>query len=208
MPFTAEQFLNVFETYNRAVTSFQWLFWILTLTAIMLAGRPARWSGRAISTILGVMWLWTAIVYHFYFFSAINPAAFIFAVIFIIQGSVFLLCSDKLRFRITSNFQSIFGIAILIYSLVAYPMLGDYFGHVYPRAPGFGTPCPTTIFTFGMLMFLDRRPPVYVYLIPLLWSVLGVTAVYLFGVYEDLGMLAAGVIGSLLLFRKGSGNID
>ena len=202
MPFTTEQFLDVFEAYNLALANIQWVFWVPTVAAIALVAWPLAWSRRAISLILGAMWLWTGIVYHLYFFSAINPAAFLFGTVFIVQGLIFLLWSGKPRFTMKFTPQSVFGAILLLYVLVIYPVLGEYLGHAYPRRPTFGTPCPTTIFTFGLLMFLDRKPPLYVYAIPFLWSLLGATAAYLFGIYEDLGLLAAGLLGSSLLFLK------
>jgi len=202
MPFTSEQFLDVFAAYNFALASTQWVFWLLTVAAIALIARPSAWSGRVISLILGAMWLWTGIVYHLYFFSAINPAAILFGIVFVAQGVVFLFLSGKSRFSIRFTPQNLFGVLLLIYGLVIYPILSEYFGYAYPRRPTFGTPCPNTIFTFGLLMFLDRRPPFYLYAIPLLWALLGASAAYLFGIYEDLGLLAAGVLGSLLLMLK------
>lgn len=38
------------------------------------------------------------------------------------------------------------------------PSLGVAIGHTYPAQPTFGLPCPTTIFTFGLLLWV--RPPV------------------------------------------------
>jgi hypothetical protein len=44
--------------------------------------------------------------------------------------------------------------------MVVYPLLGIRFGHSYPRAPLFGVaPCPTTIFTFGLLLWATRSVP-------------------------------------------------
>lgn len=61
-------------------------------------------------------------------------------------------------------------------------------------------PCPTTIYTFGLLFWAVRPIPRHLLVIPLLWSFIGSTAVFLLSVVQDLGLLVAGLL-VLLLFR-------
>jgi hypothetical protein len=68
-------------------------------------------------------------------------------------------------------------------------------GRAFPQIPTFGLPCPTTIFTIGMLAFLSSPFPRYVFAIPIAWALVGTQAALLFGIYEDLGLLAAGLAG-------------
>ena len=76
-------------------------------------------------------------------------------------------------------------------------------GHGYPRSPSFGVaPCPTTIFSFGLLRLTSAKVPRSVLVIPFLWSLLGFTASFLLGVPEDIGLVVAGVLSvGLLLWR-------
>jgi hypothetical protein len=84
--------------------------------------------------------------------------------------------------------------------MVVYPVIGTLLGHAYPQSPVFGVaPCPTTIFTFGLLLWTTAKVPKYVLVIPLLWSLLGVTAAFTLGIREDTGLLVAGVVGTILL---------
>ena len=84
------------------------------------------------------------------------------------------------------------GLALIVYAMVAYPLLGMAFGHGYPQAPMFGlVPCPTTIFTFGMLL-LAARPKRLLLWLPLVWSAIGFFAAVKFGICEDVGLLVAG----------------
>lgn len=97
----------------------------------------------------------------------------------------------------------IFGAILIVYSLAIYEQLGVWFGHGWPRGPLFGiAPCPTTIFTIGLLMLTMRSPPAALMIAPLIWSVIGATAAILFGVPEDLGLLAAGLIGGVWLLSS------
>jgi uncharacterized protein DUF6064 len=44
-------------------------------------------------------------------------------------------------------------------------------GHRYPEMPMFGvTPCPVTIFTFGLLLLTVRPVPRSLFVIPFVWS--------------------------------------
>lgn len=84
------------------------------------------------------------------------------------------------------------------YAMVAYPLLGLALGHVYPRAPMFGVgPCPTTIFTFGVFLLAARPVPRALLAVPLLWSLLAVSAAFLLGVWQDLLLPVAGILGTV-----------
>jgi hypothetical protein len=54
----------------------------------------------------------------------------------------------------------------VVFALVLYPVIGYTFGHIYPSSPTFGLPCPTTIFTFGIFLWSDKRLPVAILVIP------------------------------------------
>ena len=93
-------------------------------------------------------------------------------------------------------------VALISYALMVYPLLGVLFGHVYPAAPTFGAPCPTTIFTFGVLFLLREPFPRYVLVIPILWAGIGGSAAFSLGVAEDYGLIVAGLAGLALAFLK------
>jgi hypothetical protein len=65
------------------------------------------------------------------------------------------------------------------------------------------TPCPTTIFTWGMLLLVQGRTPLHLTAIPLLWSLIGGSAAWLLAVPEDASLpLAAFVALALLLWKN------
>ena len=90
----------------------------------------------------------------------------------------------------------------MLYALLIYPVLGSMLGHVYPQSPTFGLPCPTTIFTFGILLWTDKQVPIPVLIIPFLWSIIGFTAALSLGITEDTGLLIAGVVSTLLIVLR------
>ncbi len=54
-------------------------------------------------------------------------------------------------------------------------------------------PCPTTIFTLGLLMLADRAVPIRLLAIPMIWALIGSSAAVLIGMPEDLDLLTAGL---------------
>ena len=134
-PFTVEQFLHVFKNYNLTVFPMQIIFYILAATVIYFAIKKNAISDKVINLILSFLWLWMGVVYHIIYFSVINKAAILFCSVFIT------------------------GVLTIAFSLIFYPVLGFFIGHVYPSSPTFGLPCPTTIFTFGLLLWLDKKIP-------------------------------------------------
>ncbi len=205
LPFSADQFLSVFEDYNRTVWPFQIVLNLLALASIVLAVRKTRYSNAIISGILAFLWLWTGLAYHLTFFTAINPAAYAFAVLAVVQGILFFAAGaigSRLRFGYRTTVYGVTGAIFAVYGLIIYPLLGSLLGHSYPGAPTFGLPCPTTIFTFGLLLWTEARVPKFVLIIPVLWSLTGFLAALSLGIGEDVGLLVAGVTGTVLIMLR------
>ena len=205
LPFTVEQFMGIFEKYNIAVWPMQIILVLIALSALFLSLRKFSYSDRFISAILGFFWLWIGIVYHLTYFTSINKAAYLFGALYINQGLIFIFVGgikSKLSFKLQPNSYGIIGSLFILYALIIYPILGYFFGHIYPRNPTFGLPCPTTIFTFGLLLWTDKIVPKYVLVIPLIWSMIGFGAALSLGVKEDYGLLIAGVLGFILIFIR------
>ena len=206
MPFTKEQFLNVFAIYNTTVWPIQALLNALAIFSLFLIIKKFSFSGKLINSILAFLWLWMGIVYHIIFFSKINPTANIFGIIFIFQGILFFyfgVIREHLIYTFSNSYPSIAGFIFILFALFIYPFLGILFNHIYPNNPTFGLPCPTTIFTFGILLFSAKKIPFYLIIIPFIWSVIGFTAALNFGIYEDTGLLIAGLLGTfIIIFSK------
>lgn len=145
------------------------------------------------------------IIYHFTFFSAINKTAYIFGTFFIIQGILFIyygIFQNKLSVQIHPDVYGILGGLLILFALIIYPVFGYFAGHVYPSSPTFGLPCPTTIFTFGLLLWTDKKCPVPILFVPFLWSLIGFTAAFSLAVYEDTGLLISGLSATIMILIR------
>jgi hypothetical protein len=197
LPFTVEQFFAVFARYNLVVWPAQVVLVALAVLVVALLVWRPRPASRVVSATLALFWAWMAVAYHLAFFAAINPAARVFGVVFLVQAVLFVLfgvTSARLRFDRVSTGRTTAGSLLIAYALAGYPLLGWLAGHRYPAVPTFGAPCPTTILTLGVLLFVRRPFPRLVAVIPLMWAAVGTSAALTLGVPEDLGLTAAGVV--------------
>jgi hypothetical protein len=186
----------VFQRYNLAVWPAQWILATLALVAVSLALSQHRNASRWVSAILALMWFWMAGGYHVAFFAIINRVAIVFAAAFAVQGTLFasmVVRRPGVTYRPRSSAATIIGVVLITYAIVVYPALGYVLGHRYPTAPTFGVPCPTTIFTLGLVVWAGASLPRRLLIVPLAWSVVGTTATIALGMIEDFGLLAAAV---------------
>lgn len=210
MPFSREEFFGVFASYNSAVWPAQLLLYLLAVAIIVFVVGGSSRSRRAAALGLASLWAWVGISYHWAHFTAINPAAWAFGALFVMQGG--LLLAHGIRGRLEAveaprGWRGWIGGALLLYALIAYPLLG-LAGHPALEVPVLGVPCPTTIYTVGIFFLWAGPSPRRLLVIPLLWAFFGSSAVVLLGVVQDVGLFVTGLAGLLLLRRASCTGIE
>lgn len=202
-PFTIKQFLGVFVDYNAAIWPAQIGMYILGLIAVMALRSKRPSATRLILFILALMWAWNAIGYHFLYFSSINPAANIFAGFYVLQAFLFAMCATVttgILFKVERDYRSAIGLSFVVYAMAIYPVLGVRAGHGLMMGPMFGVaPCPTTIFSIGMLMLARGRWVAWLSIIPVMWSIVGFAAAIQLGIVEDFGLPVASLALVIIL---------
>lgn len=205
MPFTTEQFFDVFVRYNQAIFPWQVIAVMAGIMAVALLWRGSRPESAGVLVVLAVMWLVNGIGYHWLYFAPINPVARLFAVAFVAEAVLLVwaaMARPDLRLTPRGDLVSMLGLACIGFSILVYPALGWLAGHRYPAMPMFGVaPCPTTIFTIGVLLQAPWREARWLLIIPGLWAAIGGSASVLLGVPQDFGLLAA--LGILVLMAWG-----
>lgn len=210
-PFSVEQFLHVFVVYNAAIWPMQIAANLLGLaTAVALLRTKPTASGKLegllIWASLAFMWAFTGIGYQLLFFSKINPAAILFAGAFIVQSILFAVraaLADRWCFETKPSFRTYVGAMTISYSLIVYPILGIFAGHGLMMGPMFGVaPCPTVIFTIGILLLARGQWVLWLSVIPILWSMVGLAAAIQLGIIEDLGLPIAGSVLFIVNFLE------
>ncbi len=197
MPFTHEQFLDVFGRYNQALWPAALAFWLVSAATVLWLIRSGRGASRGIAALLAVHWAWSGIAYHLAFFAAINPVARLFGALFVVEAACLAwlgVFRSRLQFSLGTTPRHVVASAFVVYSFL-YPALSLLGGGVWPRLPLFAVPCPTTLFTAGLLLAADPPLPWLATVVPILWALVGGSAAFLLNVPADFALL----LGALVL---------
>ncbi|HET7188463.1 MAG TPA: DUF6064 family protein [Gemmatimonadaceae bacterium] len=210
-PFTIEQFLDVFRRYNEAVLPMQA---VLVLVALVIAGAAihgSRRGSRLALALLALLWLWMAVSYHLAFYTTLSALGYLFAAMFVAESMLLMRLAMGGRPPTLSARRDLRGIiaaALVAYALAGYPLAALAAGHRYPTLATFGVPCPTTIFTFGVLLLVADGLPRSVLIVPAAWALVGASAPLLFGMWEDIGLAVAGLVAIPLLLGSPGRALD
>jgi Family of unknown function (DUF6064) len=205
LPFTREEFFDLFAAYNAVLWPAVVTLWVASFLASAWLLLSPRSHDRWISGLLTVHWAWSAVAYHIAFFTRVNPAAWLFAAIFLLQAALFFwsgVIRAHLSFRCPRTAWTPIGFFLVAYALL-YPAINVVEHGSILRVPTFGLPCPTTIFTAGLLM-LATPPSWRLWVVPVIWSLIGGSAAFLLGVEADYALLIAGMALAVFSLQKRS----
>ncbi len=209
-----EELYGTFQTYNLAIWPMVIVTYLLGIIAVILALKQSKYSSKAISSILTFFWLWVGVVFCILFFGPTTavmlgqtiPAFwYIFGVFFIIQSILFFIygvARSTLSFKFDGSLYSVVGTIMIVYAMIIYPIIGFLTGHDYPAYPIFGVaPCPVMIFTFGLLLWTNRKVSLLIPTIPFIISLIGVVAAFEYEIWADVGLFITGIIGFYMILR-------
>ena len=206
LPFTVEQFLGAFVSFNKAIWPAQILAYLLGGLAFALVFRKGKWSDQIIAGILAAMWAWTGIGYHLTFFTAINKMAY---------GSAH--CSSSRPQP--SSMPACTRAAWCSTSMRARPdgpasrSYSTRRPSTCPRSGDGSTPLPNCRCSAShraqsqsspsaCCCSRDNLSPACCLSIPFLWSLVGGSAAILLRVPQDWLLLASGVVSVVVLIRR------
>jgi uncharacterized protein DUF6064 len=194
LPFTEAQFLSGLADYNVAFTIPIIALWLLTAAVLVVS--TVRHIDRWVAGLLALHWLWSGVLYHWLYFTRINPAARVFGALFVLQAVLFLwfgVVRRRLEFRWGRHPRQLMAAALVAYGLV-YPALVLASGLRWPSMPVFGVPCPTTLVSLGLLLTVAPGTLRGLSVIPVLWAAVGGSAAILLGVFPDYMLLVGGAV--------------
>ena len=201
MPFTRDQFFAIFAAYNSAIWPVAIIAYPLALTMVAFALRGGRSNAAIVAASSALLWGFVGVAYHGLFFSRINLAAPLFAAAFVLQAVLFCAAAASghgIEFIERSRVRSAVGLGLILYAMIIYPLIGLIAGERYPAMPLFGVaPCPLLIFTFG-LFSLASRVRWWLWIVPLLWTIVGTGGFYLLSVPQDAALPFSALAAILL----------
>jgi hypothetical protein len=171
------------------------------VVALRLSARHPH--DRWVSALLVGHWAWSALAYHAAFFTRINPAAWLFAAVFLGQAVLVFrvgVVQRRLSFAPWGSAWAPLAWGLIVYSL-AYPAINAFDHRSLLRIPTFGLPCPTTILTAGVLMLATPRCW-SLSVVPVIWAAVGGSATFLLGVYADVALPIAGIALAIFSVRR------
>ena len=205
IPFTTKQFFQVIIEYNSALFPVQIIILLAGLLSLLSLHSKKKSKDLIIGGFLGLLWIWIGIAYHLVHFTKINIAAYIFGFVFILQGFLFLIetfLRRKLEFRLVWNKMTYLAYFFILFGIIIYPILIYLLENTLESTITLGLPCPSTIFTFGFLMFANQNFSKYLLIIPALWTIIGTSAAFNFGVYPDLLMPISALAAIVYLLSR------
>jgi hypothetical protein len=201
LPFDRTALLSLLARYNDAIWPWQVLWVALAFAALGLL-HPAtrgRLKTRGVAAILAGLWAWMAVVFHFAFFSTIQPAAWVFGAVSLLQAAALAwygVAHDGFAAATSvprAPWRVVAAWALIGYALLAYPLLGWEQGLRYPAVPTFSVPGPTTIYTVGLMLLASPSVPRVLFIVPVLWALVGSMAAMTLGLTQDLMLWLAGI---------------
>ena len=204
-----EQFFSMFAQANTAVWPMQVVWYAVAVAAMGLALRPIRGSNRLIAGFLAAYYVWLGVVFFGIFYNTIRAGVMATGAMFVLGGVLFLIAGvvrQDLKFEARWDLFGVTGGAFMLYAL-AYPLIDAFTGHYFPAAPVFGlAPCPSTVFTAGLLLWTRPPMPMYVLVVPLVFLLSQNPAEALaMGVVADVARVPVGVIATALLIWRDYG---
>jgi len=206
LSFSLEEFLLVLESYNLFVWPLQIIVYVLIVLVLFFSLTPTQYSAKIVSAILSFFWLFTGIVFCFIYWAPTHIFGYSFGIFCVLQGLLFLYSIIRSDIKIGSpnKTYTLIGILFVLYAIICYQVFGYYLGHIYPKFFAVGlVPCPTTIFTFGIFTIMNNKIPIKYLVIPLMISLGGFLAAYN-GIYEDVGLIIIGILGTILIIKGNS----
>jgi hypothetical protein len=200
---------TVFGRGNAAIWPMQLVWYASAVAMVGLALWPVHRSTQIISLLAAAYLTWIGIVFFGVVDSGGVGLAWLWAIVFILEAILFLnagLVRRDLGFAPRFDhwdLATVLGAIFIGYALVGYPIMGLLSGHPLSTLPVFGlAPCVTVVFFFGLLLW--ARPPVPLYLLPLLlaWALNAAPGNLAMGHAADFVLIPVAVITAIVILWR------
>ncbi len=175
LPFDGPTWLAILGQYNQAIWPLHLVAALFVLVSIGLAFSEARFAGRGIGLLLGMLWVWVGIAFFGGSLAPFHFAANWLAGVFVAQGLMLvfaLTVMGRAAFGWPGGWAGVLAVVLMVYAAAVYPLLE----HVLMGTPGSqlsyvgAAPGPTLLLTLGVLLLTRPRPPLVLAIIPFLWA--------------------------------------
>ena len=154
--FSPRTYFRMLELYNRQIWPAQIAAVAAGLLVARLARSPRGGSGRVVSVVLAVCWLWLSVGFEARHYASINWAARGLAWAFGLEAALLLAigtAGGRLGSGAGRSGAGTAGFALFLFALLGYPLACRLAGRPWPQAEAFGTaPDPTALATIALVL--------------------------------------------------------
>jgi hypothetical protein len=205
--FAPRTYYRLIELHNLDVWPMQLVSLLLGVAVVVLVRGEGAWRRRTVATILAGCWLWVGWAFHIQRYATINWAAPWFGAAFVVEASLLFgvgVLHDRLTFRPAGDRLRRVGLGVLVFALVAQPLVGPLVGRDWRQVEIFGVaPDPTVAATLGVLLLAANRSLWLLMVIPLLWCAVDGAFLWTMGAPDALVMPLAALLALLLWVGAG-----
>jgi hypothetical protein len=182
LPYTTEVWFAALAEYHATWYPGPVLMTLAAVSAFVAALRGGPAGGRAAFLFLAAMWIWVGAVHQILHMTNLNFMAPLYGGAWIAGGVLFAAYAGfgrDTRLIFTGDARGQAALALVVLGLIVYPLAGLALGYGWRSVPLAGAaPDPTAILTAGTILAL-RRPPLWLFVPPLLWAVVAGVSAYL-----------------------------
>jgi len=176
--FSETVYYRQFELYNQTIWPLHGVVMLLMLLIIYTIWKRPIWSGRVISGILVVSWIWVAWAFLYQRFYQIHVVADLYALGFVLQAGLLTkygVIKNRLTLHTTRQPWASIGKGVLFFALLFYPFIALIADRSWMQFEMFAlAPDPTVLTTLAILLMY--KTPKVLYIIPVIWVIIsGVT---------------------------------
>ena len=191
----AESFWEVIGNYNQSTLFVQVILGICLILAYVVARKDKlRWLPKV---VYGVICIFLAIVFFLIF--GTEPIQFYFAFpLFLLLGIVFIFEAVRNKREEFQKFTKIQWALVML--VLVYPLVSIVQGKSFPEMLMYIMPCPVVCIGIIIWQSYEHKNLIALTLLTI-WGLTGVKA-FFFNAYEDLILLAMGILALVILIKE------
>lgn len=202
IPYSPEVYHSQLGYYYQATSPAHLLAIGIGLLLLVLVARPSARGPLISQLIIASFWIWTGAIFHRVYFAELNWAAEYFGYAFIAQGLLVglhaILYTDKVYQ--TPPLARVTGCVLVVVAMIFSPTIAAVAEAPIATAHLFGiTPLPLIIATWGVLLVSAARLPLWLLVIPLIWTVWEGLIAHALGLWPDVALAVISGAGGLFL---------
>ncbi len=204
VPFTAEVLASLHAGMNADLWLLRWFGIALSVGIAWRVWFHRSVDDRITASVLAAFWLWNGLGYMGLYRAELDWAAKGYGLVFVIQGGLLTWMGavrGQIKFNHAGRSVRMVGLALVLFAICGYPLIVWLMTGNHEAVATVGLlPSPTTVLMLGVLVMAGPGAPRVLFLLPVLWSVIGGALAWVLGTWHDLCLPAAALLALISLY--------